>query len=344
MTDIDSSGDIINSNIHDSISDSKYLEVLRESKEKDSNEINNTIETSQMDKMLNNIALIHDTHDSIINEAIDIVGGDNENNNIVGDEVDEKLSPIELAHNAILERDKEAAFVEYKSILDEDENNIEAIYFMASYYKSYGNKEASLALFERIINLGVVNTSVYENIALLDENKSREYFSKALKIYNSIDTNYYHLNRILFITLDRYKNKDYLTAYNYCLLAVMISESIFLYNLMGCICYKLEYYDEALSSFYNAITKERKSNYVVLCNIAYSYKQKGSIKLAIYYFFKAIKLSDKHDAKLFFALGETYYISDNFKYAMYCFKKALELDSNYKEAIDMVNTIEKMNN
>lgn len=229
----------------------------------------------------------------------------------------------------------------YKSILLFDANNKEALYFFAVFFYRSDCNDLALKYFNKIVDLGVESPLIYEYIALIKSEESREeYFYKAIHIYKQSKLLQKDFDRLIYIAFKLYKEEYYNLSLEYTLLACSIRNNIDVMNLLGCIHYKIKEYDKALSYFHDINSRLTKINIGLLCNIAYTYKQKGSYKIALMYLKKATDFS-LEDERIYYAMGDIYLTDKDEINARLSFKKSLNLNPNFTPASDILESLEE---
>jgi len=228
----------------------------------------------------------------------------------------------------------------YKEVLSLESDNKEALYFFAMFFIRANRKDAALMYLNKLIDLNVENTFVYEYIALIRRGEAREeYFSKAIQIHSVSKLTQRDFSRFLYIAFKMYKEGNFNIAEKYALFAFSIRNTIEIMNLLGCINYKTGEYDKALSYFHDINARLPISSTGIICNIAYTYKQKGSYKMALMYLKKAIDFSVE-DERIYYIMGDVYLTSKDESKAFLSFRKALSINPNYKLANDILESMD----
>lgn len=234
---------------------------------------------------------------------------------------------------------KEAVEYYKKSLLLESDNK-EALYFFAMFFIRANRKDTALICLNKLIDLGVENTFVYEYTALIRRGEAREeYYHKAIKIHSDSKLTQKDFSRFLYIAFRMYKEGHYSISEKYALFAFSIRNSIEIINLLGCINYKIGEYDKALSYFHDINARLPISSIGIICNIAYTYKQKGSYKMALMYLKKVIDFSVE-DERIYYIMGDVYLTSKDESNAFLSFRKALDINPNYKLANDILESMQ----
>ena len=248
-------------------------------------------------------------------------------------------SIIILGRIAFKEQNIKEAVEHYKEVLLLDSNNKEALYFISIFFISVDRKDTALIYLNKLIDLGVENSFVYENIGLLKKGAVREeYFNKAIEMHNHSKLIQRDFARFSCIAFNLYNEGCFDIAEKYALFAFSIRNTIEIMNLLGCINYKIGEYDKALSYFHDINARLPTSSAGIICNIAYTYKQKGSYKMALMYLKKAIDFSVE-DERIYYIMGDVYLTSRDESKAFLSFRKALEINPNYKLANDILESM-----
>ncbi len=227
----------------------------------------------------------------------------------------------------------------YKEIILLDSNNKEALYFMSMFFIRVNRKDTALIYLNKLIDLGVESSFVYENIGLIKNGEVREeYFNKAIEMHNDSKLIQRDFARFSSVAFKMYSEGCFDIAEKYALLAFSIRSTIEIMNLLGCINYKIGEYDKALSYFHDINARLPTSSAGVICNIAYTYKQKGSYKMALMYLKKAVDFSVE-DERIYYIMGDVYLTSRDESKAFVSFRKALEINPNYKLANDILENM-----
>lgn len=228
----------------------------------------------------------------------------------------------------------------YKEILLLESDNKEALYFFAMFFIRANRKDTTLIYLNKLIDLNVENTFVYEYTALIRRGEAREeYFNKAIQIHSDSKLTQRDFSRFLYIAFRMYEEGNFNIAEKYALFAFSIRNTIEIMNLLGCINYKIGEYDKALSYFHDINVRLPISSTGVICNIAYTYKQKGSYKMALMYLKKAIDFSVE-DERIYYIMGDVYLTSKDESKAFLSFRKALNINPNYKLANDILESMD----
>ena len=244
-----------------------------------------------------------------------------------------------LGRIAFKEQNIKKAVEYYKEVFMLENNNKEALYFISMFFIYAERKETALIYLNKLIDLGLENTFVYENIGFIKNGEvRRKYFNKAIEMHNNSKLIQRDFTRFNSIAFKMYNEGYFDIAEKYALLAFSIRNTLETMNLLGCINYKIGEYDKALSYFHDINARLPTSNTGIICNIAYTYKQKGSYKMALMYLKKAIDFSVE-DERIYYIMGDVYLASKDESKAFVSFRDALSINPNYKLANDILENM-----
>ena len=177
-----------------------------------------------------------------------------------------------LAEKCIKDKNFEEAKNYYKTILENEPENLEALYIVGFLCMKNNLYEDSLEYFNRFINIKNDNPFVYEYMGIMDETNRTEYFNKAIEINDNIKTVRKDYSRYIYIAFKSYQWGEYDISLNYTNYIYNSRQINTIDNLIGCIYYKKGDYDKALSLFHDLNFIYEKNNVYVLCNIASCYR------------------------------------------------------------------------
>ena len=253
----------------------------------------------------------------------------------------EEKNLFELAETCIKENKFEDAENYYKLILDNEPENLEALYmsgFLCMKNNSYKN---ALEYFNKFINLNNENPFVYEYMGMMDETNRTEYFNKAIEINDNIKIMKRDYSRYIYIAFKSYEMGEYDISLNYTNYIYNVRQINGIVNLLGCIYYRKGDYDRALSLFHDLNFIYEKSNIYILCNISSCYRKKNSNNMAIRYLEKAKEIDDGNKL-IYYNIGSIYFDMGNKKSALENIDKALSIDGDYEEAIKLKEYINNL--
>lgn len=253
----------------------------------------------------------------------------------------EEKDLFELAETCIKENKFEDAENYYKLILDNEPENLEALYmsgFLCMKNNSYKN---ALEYFNKFINLKNDNPFVYEYMGMMDETNRTEYFNKAIEINDNIKIMKRDYSRYIYIAFKSYEMGEYDISLNYTNYIYNVRQINGIVNLLGCIYYRKGDYDRALSLFHDLNFIYEKSNIYILCNISSCYRKKNSNNMAIRYLEKAKEIDDGNKL-IYYNIGSIYFDMGNKKSALENIDKALSIDGDYEEAIKLKEYINNL--
>lgn len=226
----------------------------------------------------------------------------------------------------------------YEVILLTKSEDIEALYMLGCLYMKKKDNMVALDYFNRLISSGINNPFLYEYAAILDSHNRKEYFIKALDMYDESRIRVKDHNKCVSLSLYAFSKEEYEAAEKYGILALTAKNTVNINNILGCIYYKLEDYDKALSFFHDVNARLDSKNVYILCNIACCYKQKRSHKMALRYLDKAKEL-DGNNKYVYLAFGEVYIGSGDNKKASDNLTLALDIDPDYANAKEALSSI-----
>lgn len=254
---------------------------------------------------------------------------------------EEKKDLFELAKTCIKENKFEDAKNYYKLILDNEPENLEALYmsgFLCMKDNSYKN---ALEYFNKFVNLKNDNPFVYEYMGIMDEENRTEYFNKAIEINDNIKIMKRDYPRYIYIAFKSYEFGEYDISLNYSNYIYNVRQINGIVNLLGCIYYRKGDYDRALSLFHDLNFIYEKSNIYILCNISSCYRKKNSNNMAIRYLEKAKEIDDGNKL-IYYNIGSIYFDMGNKKSALENIDKALSIDNEYEDAIKLKEYINNL--
>lgn len=239
-----------------------------------------------------------------------------------------------LAKTCIKEKKFEDAKNYYKLILDNEPENLEALYMSGFLYMKNNLYKKALEYFNKFINLKNDNPFVYEYMGIMDAEKRTEYFNKAIEINDNTKIEKKDYSRYIYIAFKTYEFGEYDIALNYSNYIYNVRQINGIINLLGCIYYRKGDYDRALSLFHDLNFIYEKSNIYILCNISSCYRKKNSNNMAIRYLEKAKEIDDNNKL-IYYNLGSIYTDMGNKKSALENIDKALSIDNDYEDAVKL---------
>lgn len=239
-----------------------------------------------------------------------------------------------LAEKCIKEKKFEEAKNYYKTILESEPENLEALYIVGFLYMKNDLYEDSLEYFNRFINIKNDNPFVYEYMAMMDSKNRFEYFNKAIEINDNIKIGKKDYSRYIYIAYKSYELGEYDISLNYTNYIYNARQINSIANLLGCIYYKKGDYDKALSLFHDLNFTYDKSNIYILCNISSCYRKKNSNNMAIRYLEKAKEIDDNNKL-IYYNIASIYSDLGDKKLALENIDKALSIDNDYNDAIKL---------
>ena len=238
-----------------------------------------------------------------------------------------------LARIAIKEGRSKDGLEYYNRIYDIDSDHPEALYMIGFINMINKSNDKAKEKFLRLIRINKANSFVYEYMSLLDFAHRSEYLELALELNEKLSIRKKDYDRYSYIAFKAYLWGEYKLALRYAELAYNCNSTNTINNLIGCIYYKLEDYDSALTYFYSVSLNLDNFNIFTLSNISSCFKQKSSINLAIRYLNKALDIN-KTNKFIYYTLGHIYAnILEDRESALKNLNKALEIDSNYMQAM-----------
>lgn len=246
-----------------------------------------------------------------------------------------------LAKTCIKEKKFEEAKNYYKLILDNEPENLEALYMSGFLYMKNNLYKKSLEYFNRFINLKNDNPFVYEYMGIMDAANRTKYFNKAIEINDNIKMEKKDYSRYIYIAFKSYEFGEYDISLNYSNYIYNVRQINGIVNLLGCIYYRKGDYDRALSLFHDLNFIYEKSNIYILCNISSCYRKKNSNNMAIRYLEKAKEIDDNNKL-IYYNLGSIYLDMGNKKSALENIDKALSIDNDYEDAIKLKEYINNL--
>ena len=254
----------------------------------------------------------------------------------------EEKDLFELAETCIKENKFEDAENYYKLILDNEPENLEALYMSGFLCMKNNSYKDALEYFNKFINLNNDNPFVYEYMGMMDETNRTEYFNKAIEINDNIKIMKRDYSRYIYIAFKSYEMGEYDISLNYTNYIYNVRQINGIVNLLGCIYYRKGDYDRALSLFHDLNFIYEKSNIYILCNISSCYRKKNSNNMAIRYLEKAKEIDDSNKL-IYYNIGSIYFDMGNKKSALENIDKALSIDADYEEAIKLKEYINNLN-
>lgn len=246
-----------------------------------------------------------------------------------------------LAEKCIKDKNFEEAKNYYKTILENEPENLEALYIVGFLCMKNNLYEDSLEYFNRFINIKNDNPFVYEYMGIMDETNRAEYFNKAIEINDNIKTVRKDYSRYIYIAFKSYQWGEYDISLNYTNYIYNARQINTIANLLGCIYYKKGDYDKALSLFHDLNFIYEKNNVYVLCNIASCYRKKNSNNMAIRYLEKAKEIDDNNKL-IYYNIASIYGDLGDKKLALENIDKALSIDNDYNDAIKLKEYINNL--
>ena len=253
----------------------------------------------------------------------------------------EEKDLFELAETCIKENKFEDAENYYKLILDNEPENLEALYMSGFLCMKNNSYKDALEYFNKFINLNNDNPFVYEYMGMMDETNRTEYFNKAIEINDNIKIMKRDYSRYIYIAFKSYEMGEYDISLNYTNYIYNVRQINGIVNLLGCIYYRKGDYDRALSLFHDLNFIYEKSNIYILCNISSCYRKKNSNNMAIRYLEKAKEIDDSNKL-IYYNIGSIYFDMGNKKSALENIDKALSIDGDYEEAIKLKEYINNL--
>ena len=186
----------------------------------------------------------------------------------------EEKDLFKLAESCIKENKFEDAENYYKLILDNEPENLEALYMSGFLCMKNNSYKDALEYFNKFINLNNDNPFVYEYMGMMDETNRTEYFNKAIEINDNIKIMKRDYSRYIYIAFKSYEMGEYDISLNYTNYIYNVRQINGIVNLLGCIYYRKGDYDRALSLFHDLNFIYEKSNIYILCNISSCYRKK----------------------------------------------------------------------
>ena len=239
----------------------------------------------------------------------------------------------------------------YSAILEEDSHNIRALLILARIAIKEGRVQEGVDYYTKIFDIdsdhpealymigfiSMINKDndkfIYEYMSFLDFSSRAKYLELAIEINEKLSIRKKDYGRYSYIAFKAYLWGEYKLALRYAELAYNANATNTISNLLGCIYYKLEDYDNALSYFYSVSLDLKNSNLFTLSNISSCFKQKKSINLAVRYLNKALDVNDTNKF-VYYSLGYIYAnILEEKDLALKNLNRALEIDSNYMQAM-----------
>ena len=225
----------------------------------------------------------------------------------------------------------------YSAILEEDSHNIRALLILARIAIKEGRVQEGVDYYTKIFDIDSdhpeANPFIYEYMSFLDFSSRAKYLELAIEINEKLSIRKKDYGRYSYIAFKAYLWGEYKLALRYAELAYNSNATNTISNLLGCIYYKLEDYDNALSYFYSVSLDLKNSNLFTLSNISSCFKQKKSINLAVRYLNKALDVNDTNKF-VYYSLGYIYAnILEEKDLALKNLNRALEIDSNYMQAM-----------
>ena len=254
----------------------------------------------------------------------------------------EEKDLFKLAESCIKENKFEDAENYYKLILDNEPENLEALYMSGFLCMKNNSYKDALEYFNKFINLNNDNPFVYEYMGMMDETNRTEYFNKAIEINDNIKIMKRDYSRYIYIAFKSYEMGEYDISLNYTNYIYNVRQINGIVNLLGCIYYRKGDYDRALSLFHDLNFIYEKSNIYILCNISSCYRKKNSNNMAIRYLEKAKEIDDSNKL-IYYNIGSIYFDMGNKKSALENIDKALSIDGDYEEAIKLKEYINNLN-
>lgn len=238
-----------------------------------------------------------------------------------------------LARIAIKEGRVQEGVDYYTKIFDIDSDHPEALYMIGFISMINKDNDKAKEKFLRLIRINKANPFIYEYMSFLDFSSRTKYLELAIEINEKLSIRKKDYGRYSYIAFKAYLWGEYKLALRYAELAYNANATNTISNLLGCIYYKLEDYDNALSYFYSVSLDLKNSNLFTLSNISSCFKQKKSINLAVRYLNKALDVNDTNKF-VYYSLGYIYAnILEEKDLALKNLNRALEIDSNYMQAM-----------